>query len=74
MSKCECGCGKETTGGSFLPGHDQMLRTKLESKFGGILALRDLLQLIESYSMDKLSLKAFGKAIKKYHNEKVNKG
>ncbi len=71
MSECECGCGKKTAGGNFLPGHDQILRANLESKVGGILSLRDLLQLVESYSKGELSLNDFGIAIKKYFDEKM---
>ncbi len=68
MSECECGCGKETLGGNFLPGHDQILRTKLESKVGGMLSLRDLLQLAESYSKGELPLQDFGIMVKKIFN------
>ena len=46
---CECGCGQESTR-EFLPGHDQKLRVALESKVGGLLALRELLVQAESYA------------------------
>ena len=61
MPECECGCGERTLGGSFLPGHDQKLRTSLEARVGGILHLRDLVELSESYVNGKLSLQDFGR-------------
>jgi hypothetical protein len=36
MPECVCGCGQETRGGDFLPGHDQKLRTALEQRVGGL--------------------------------------
>lgn len=50
---CECGCGKDTQGGAFLPGHDQTLRINLESRVGGLLALRDLVESMENYIQEK---------------------
>ena len=61
MPECECGCGKLTTGGSFLPGHDQKLRTSIEKRVGGILQLRELVELSESYVNGKTSLQDLGK-------------
>lgn len=29
-AKCECGCGKLTKGGHFLPGHDARLKSRLK--------------------------------------------
>lgn len=50
MSQCECGCGQESGGGQFKPGHDQKLRTDLETRVGGILALRQLVDAAHSYA------------------------
>lgn len=49
MAECQCGCGGET-GSEFLPGHDQRLRTNLESRVGGLLALRTLVTSARSYA------------------------
>ena len=48
MAQCECGCGQESER-EFLPGHDQKLRTQLESRVGGVLALRDLIDATQAY-------------------------
>ncbi len=50
MSKCECGCGKGSVGGLFMPGHDQRLRIALEKRVGGILGLRCLVDAADSYA------------------------
>ena len=34
----------------FLPGHDQKLRTSLEARVGGLLALRSLIDAAQSYA------------------------
>jgi hypothetical protein len=44
---CECGCG-EATESDFRPGHDQKLRAALEARVGGLLALRELVDLGEA--------------------------
>lgn len=44
MPKCECGCGDDTAGGHFLPGHDQKLRAAIEKAAGGLLKLRDVVE------------------------------
>jgi Domain of unknown function (DUF6429) len=50
-SMCECGlCGEPSPGGGFKPGHDQKLRTHLEARVGGLLALRELVDVAEAYS------------------------
>jgi hypothetical protein len=41
---CACGCGGRTRGGEFLPGHDQTLRTAIETQVGGLLELRALVE------------------------------
>jgi hypothetical protein len=52
MALCECGCGGETKGGKFLPGHDQKLRSKLEKDTGGLLPLRSLVEAARKYAED----------------------
>jgi hypothetical protein len=43
---CACGCGEATFDGEeFVPGHARMLRLELEEKAGGLIALRDLVEL-----------------------------
>lgn len=48
MAQCECGCGQGAER-EFLPGHNQKLRTQLESRAGGVLALRDLIDATQGY-------------------------
>ena len=57
MAQCECGCGQESAR-EFLPGHDQKLRTALEARVGGLLALRSLLEAAESYASGELGEQA----------------
>lgn len=47
---CECGCGETAVVGSFRPGHDQKLRTDLERRVGGLLALRSLVEAAEAFA------------------------
>jgi hypothetical protein len=47
---CECGCGELAVVGSFRPGHDQKLRTDLERRVGGLLALRSLVEAAEAFA------------------------
>ena len=49
MANCACGCGSDTAGGTFLPGHDQRLRSDLEKRAGGLLRLSTLVDLVEQY-------------------------
>lgn len=52
--RCVCGlCQDDTSGGRFAPGHDQRLRANLETRVGGLLVLRDLVEAIESYARGK---------------------
>ncbi len=64
MALCECGCGGETKGGKFLPGHDQKLRSKLEEETGGLLHLRSLVEAASKYAEDETSLNQFGETTK----------
>jgi hypothetical protein len=50
MGNCKCGCGERTSGGNFLPGHDQKLRTMLVDEVGGLFALQELVQSAKKYS------------------------
>lgn len=44
MPICSCGCGQNTKGGRFLPGHDQKLIAALVAAMGGVEKLRDLVE------------------------------
>jgi len=52
---CECGCGETPVGGSFLPGHDQRLRSLLEERIGGLLALRTLVDSAERLAQGEIT-------------------
>jgi hypothetical protein len=52
---CECGCGETPTRGTFSPGHDQRLRTSLEKRVGGLLALRILIESAERLATNETS-------------------
>ena len=54
MANCQCDCGGIVTAGDFLPGHDQKLRTKLEHRVGGLLALKELVHAAKKYSCGEL--------------------
>jgi hypothetical protein len=41
---CYCGCGEETKGGKFRPGHDAKLLSALIEAIGGIESLRTLVE------------------------------
>jgi hypothetical protein len=51
---CECRCGEASVAGSFKPGHDQKLRTDLERRVGGLLALRSLVESAEAFAAGKM--------------------
>lgn len=53
MPACECSCGAATQGGSFLPGHNQTLRARLEAHVGGLVSMRDLVGVMERYAEGK---------------------
>ena len=44
MTTCICGCGEETKGGKFRPGHDQKLRSAIEDAAGGLEELRVIVE------------------------------
>lgn len=43
---CECGCGGEPKQGHFLPGHDQILRRRIDKRIGGLLRLKEIIYAI----------------------------
>jgi hypothetical protein len=46
----QCGCGQESTGGQFKPGHDQKVRAENETRVWGILALSKLVDGADFYA------------------------
>lgn len=64
MPLCECGCEGSTQGGSFLPGHDQRLRSSLEAKVGGLLGLRTIIDCAERYQQGEISEQELGRVIR----------
>lgn len=64
MALCECGCGVEAEG-TFLSGHDQRLRTDLETRVGGLLALRALVRAMEAYATGDTPIEALGQAVRR---------
>ena len=62
MSSCSCGCGEQTAGGVFRPGHDQKLRTDLEQRAGGLLSLSKLIETAEQFAEGRTSLASLGQA------------
>lgn len=52
--RCECGCGTAVQGRTFVPGHDQKLRIQLESRVGGPLKLRDVLERLEEHARGQI--------------------
>jgi len=72
MSHCECGCGSETQGSEFAPGHDQKLRTQLEARVGGLLTLRELVDAMESYSSGLSTAEDFTRVVRRAYARKVS--
>jgi len=65
MAFCACGCGETTAGGQFKPGHDQRLRTKVEERAGGLVALARLIESAEEYASGRIDLQEFGGRVRK---------
>ena len=65
MDNCKCGCGDQTNGRDFLPGHDQKLRTKLQHQVGGLLALQELVNAAEKYSRGKMGTEGFENLVRR---------
>ncbi len=64
MPDCACGCGEQTKGGKFLPGHDQKLRKKLETAVGGVALLGKLVEVSQMYAEGRMSLEGLGDVVK----------
>jgi len=64
MPICACGCEELTKGGVFCPGHDSKLRSKIESKIGGLLNLEKLVEAALEYANGQTSLDEFGRITK----------
>ena len=65
---CECGCGEESSTGSFCPGHDQRLRASLERRVGGLLALRSLVDAVENFAASKSSAEELAETVREVMN------
>jgi len=63
MPICACGCGQETKGGKFLPGHEQKLRKRLEEAVGNVQLLAKLVDVAQMYAQGKMSLETFGSLV-----------
>lgn len=61
---CECGCGGAVSG-DFLSGHDQKLRIALEGRVGGLLSLRDLLEILQRHAEGESTQEELGKAVRR---------
>lgn len=55
MAQCSCGCGEQTRGGDFRPGHDAKLRASIEESVGGLLQLRRLVIAARQFAAGQLS-------------------
>jgi hypothetical protein len=62
---CECGCNGTTQGGDFLPGHDQTLRSRLEARVGGVLAMRELVNAMESYVQGRSDTESLASCVRR---------
>ena len=65
MALCACGCEETTAGGLFKPGHDQRLRTKVEERAGGLVALARLIESAEEYASGRMDLEEFAGRVRK---------
>ena len=63
MASCKCGCGEESAR-DFLPGHDQKLRSQIESRVGGLLSLQELVDAAASYARGESSDEAFTQRVR----------
>lgn len=71
---CECGCGEETSaGGTFRPGHDQRLRAVLESRVGGVLALRVLVDAAEAYANGRTTTEDLAREVRHVFGERASR-
>lgn len=63
MAECGCGCGNQTAGGRFLPGHDSILRANAEHRAGGVERLAKLVDAAQAFRAGTMSLEAFGRRV-----------
>jgi hypothetical protein len=63
MPICACGCEGETQG-KFCPGHDQMLRARLEEMVGGLLNLEALVEVACDYAKGRITLDSLGQRVR----------
>ncbi|MGH2544323.1 MAG: hypothetical protein ACRDIB_16145 [Ardenticatenaceae bacterium] len=65
MAFCACGCGEATAGGLFKQGHDQRLRTRLEERAGGLVALSRLVDAAEDFANGRLDPELFAQQVRR---------
>ena len=63
MAICGCGCGEETKGGKFLPGHETKFRKQLDDAVGGPQLLARLVAAGKLYADGKMSLPDLGRLV-----------
>jgi hypothetical protein len=63
MPDCACGCGEQTKGGKFLPGHETKFRKQLDDVVGGPQLLAKLVAAGKLYADGKMSLTALGDVV-----------
>jgi hypothetical protein len=64
MAQCACGCGEQTAGGTFRPGHDSYLRAAAERGAGGVIRLAKLVERAQAFVDGTLSLTEFGEQVR----------
>ena len=64
MPVCACGCGQQTAGGEFRPGHDQSYRIATASMIGGDQQLRQLAEAAREYACGRMSFSDFSDQVR----------
>lgn len=64
MAQCACGCGEQTAGGTFRPGHDSYLRAAAERGAGGVIQLAKLVERAQAFVEGTLTLADFGEQVR----------
>lgn len=64
MNQCACGCGEQTAGGTFRPGHDSYLRANAERAAGGVIRLAKLVERAQAFVDGTLTLEQFGEQVR----------
>ena len=64
MPVCACGCGEQTAGGEFRPGHDQTYRIATAGMVGGDVRLRQLAEAAQQYVRGGMSLSDFSDRVR----------